>query len=229
MLRLIVLGVVGTSLFWPVLSAGTARAEDQAKFAPLFGAGLEGWRVSDWSNVASPQKVDGDAWKLDQGVLVGQGKRTWLYSEREYGDFAIKFEAKVSRGANGGFGLRFPPSGDPAYTGMEIQIVDGGTYYRDQGRAEQLTGSIYDEVPAQPTDVAKPADQWNAFEITCRGPKVTIVLNGRKVVDADLSKETKARQQKGPPLAERPLKGRIGFQNLSGTIEIRGIEFQSFD
>ena len=198
-------------------------------FVPLFGGdSLEGWKVSDWSDLRTPQKVKGTPWKIEDGVLYGLNKRTWIISPKEYGDFVLKLETKITRGSNGGIGLRFPPEGDPAYKGMEIQVVDDEVYYRGSSQPQQRTGSIYDEI-APSKDVVRPPGQWNSWEITARGRRVTIVINGQKVIDADLSRETKARQKKGPALAERPLKGHIGFQNLNGSITLRNIEIKTLD
>ncbi|MHC4105290.1 MAG: family 16 glycoside hydrolase, partial [Planctomycetota bacterium] len=211
--------VVGYFLFpgaAPVLQA----ANDG--FSPLFpGDSLAGWKISDWSNLRTPQKVPGTAWKMENGVLYGLNKRTWIFSPREYGDFILKFDTKISRRSNGGIGLRFPPEGDPAYKGMEIQVVDHEVYYRGNSQPKQRTGSIYDEIAA--TYNGRPVGQWNSWEITARGSRITIVLNNQRVINADLSRETTARQQKGPPLANRPLRGHMGFQNLNGTITLRNI------
>src|SRR5687768_7895152 len=95
----------------------------EPEFRPLFPEGtLDGWSVSDWSNVATDQKTEGLAWKLEDETLIGLNQRTWTYSQDEYADFVLKFEWKISAGANGGVGVRFPPEGDPAYEGLEIQI-----------------------------------------------------------------------------------------------------------
>jgi hypothetical protein len=192
-------------------------------FVPLFaGDSLQGWKVSDWSNISTPQTVQGMPWRIENGVLYGLNKRTWITSPGEYSDFVLKLESKIGKGANGGIGLRFPLDGDPAYTAMELQVVDHEVYYGGQSTPAQRTASIYDEIAASP-EVTKPPGQWNAWEITAKGSHVTVVLNGQKVIDADLSRETKARQQKGPALAQRPLKGHIGFQNLNGEITLRNI------
>jgi len=223
---LILIGIVGCATFAGNLSI--VRAADDG-FAPVFaGDSLAGWKVSDWSNLTTPQKVPGTPWKIEDGVLYGLGKRTWIISPRQYGDFVLKLETMITRGSNGGIGLRFPPHGDPAYTAMEIQVVDSGVYYRDSSRPNQRTGSIYDEI-APSEDAVKPVGQWNAWEITSRRSRVTIVLNGRKIIDADLSAETKARQQRGPALAKRPLAGHIGFQNLNGSITLRNIMIKTLD
>ena len=107
---LILIGIVGCAVFAGHLSI--VRAADDG-FAPVFaGDSLAGWKVSDWSNLTTPQKVPGTPWKIEDGVLYGLGKRTWIISPKQYGDFVLKLETMITRGSNGGIGLRFPPHGD---------------------------------------------------------------------------------------------------------------------
>lgn len=196
-------------------------------YAPLFpGDSLEGWKVSDWSNITTPQVDAGTPWRMEDGVLYGLNKRTWIISPRQYSDFVLKLETKITQGSNGGIGLRFPPHGDPAYTGMEIQIVDSAVYYQGNCRRNQRTGAIYDEI-APSKEVVKPVGEWNSWEITTRGSRVAVVLNGVRIINLDMSKETNVRQQKGSALAKRPTKGYIGFQNLNGNIMLRNITIKT--
>ena len=228
MKKVLVISIAATVCSILLSSQAVLRAADDG-FVPLFPTdNLEGWKVSDWSDLRTPQKVEGTPWKIEKGVLYGLDKRTWLASQQEYSDFVLKLESQITAGSNGGIGLRFPLAGDPAYTGMELQVVDHEVYYGGQSRPEQRTAAIYDEI-APSKEVTKPPGQWNSWEITTRGSRISIVLNGQKIIDADLSRETKARQEKGPALAERPLKGHIGFQDLNGTIIFRNIMIKPLD
>jgi hypothetical protein len=73
--------------------------------------------------------------------------------------------------------------------------------------------------------------EWNRFEITCLGPRVTVKLNGQLIQDVNLDEQTKA-LERGKPLAERPRRGHIGFQELSrgGThVQIRNARIKELD
>ena len=68
----------------------------------------------------------------------------WLATLRPYDDFRLSLEFRVPPGGNSGVFIRSPLEGDPAYTGMEIQILDD---YAEQWRGlnpYQYTASIYD-------------------------------------------------------------------------------------
>ena len=146
---------------------------------------------------------------------------------KQYGDFTLKFEFKLGERGNSGCGLRFPPQGDPAFDGLELQMVDPRYYPPDMTVPKnELTGSLYRAVGGRP-DLLKPLE-WNSYEVTCQGSKVKVALNGKEVLNVDLSEHDKTIQrhngQDAPPLKDRPRKGHIGFQELSragGHVEIR--------
>jgi hypothetical protein len=145
-----------------------------------------------------------------------------LVSEKEYGDFVLEFEWKLGERGNSGCGLRFPLEGDPAFDGLELQMVDPRYFGGEPTGPDTLTGSLYKAIT--PTvQVYKPLE-WNKYQIMCKGPRVTVVLNGKKIIDANLDEQTQ-QFERGKPLRERPRRGHIGFQELSrggGHVEIRG-------
>src|SRR5262249_13944199 len=166
----------------PLLAAfvvSPARSEEPKPpegFTSLFnGKDLTGWKPTGKAEV----------WGAEKGVIyVDKGGGGWLLTEKEFGDFELRVEYKMSKGANSGVALRTPDKGDPAYVGMEIQLID------DEGWPGKLadyqhTGSIYDVVPASKLN-NKPIGEWNSIRIVCVGSKVTVGVNAQSVVDPNL-------------------------------------------
>lgn len=210
----LVLFLVAACLAGFAATGEEAATEEAPQAQPLFAAeGVpEGWLVRSWSDVAEPAP-DGAAWEVKDGILYGSTPRgTWLISEKEYGDFILAYEFKLGAQGNSGCGLRFPLKGDPAFNGLEMQMVDP-RYYGDYAAPPmELTGALYKGI-APEKQVYKPED-WNTCRITCRGSQVEIEMNGVRIINVNLS-EQKRPMERGNPLKERPLKGHIGFQELS--------------
>ncbi len=210
-------------IFLALAFCGTsiARSADQEPpkgFEPLFnGKDLTGWKVNKSGKM--------NVWGADDGILYVDGRGGgWLMTEKEYGDFELRLEFKVPERGNSGVALRSPMDGDPAYVGMEIQILDDQWHknvknYKQGIRPTQLTGSIYDVVPPA-KDATKPAGEWNTFQITAKGRHVIVVLNGTKIVDANLE-DYKNRADKHPGLLRE--KGHLGLQSHDGRVEFRNL------
>ena len=182
-------------------------------FVPLFnGKDLAGWK-------AHGGKIE--KWSVDAAnktIHTGKGGGGWLMTAKEYGDFELRLEFRVPKGGNSGVALRSPMKGDPAYTGMEIQILDDASH---KGIKEwQHTGSIYGVVAASSVPT-KPLGEWNSYRIVCKGSKVMIELNGKTVVDADLA-DSKAKHAKAHPGILRD-KGHLGIQDHGGKVEFRNL------
>lgn len=175
----------------------------------------EGWVVRAWNDVSQPPSQATD-WKVENGILHGSEPRgTWLMSEKEYGDFVLQFEFKLGPTGNSGLALRSPMKGDPAFDGMELQMAD--FRYNPQAKDSELTGGLYRAV-APTKQVYKPTE-WNRYEITLRGSRLRVVLNGETIQDINLDEQTQeVKRHDGtlaPPIKDRPRKGHIGFQELS--------------
>jgi hypothetical protein len=213
------------------LAAGSAVGQPaEPAFTNLFakdGPVREGWVVRTWADVTQGPKHE-TVWEVKDGILYG-GKSpsgewvgTWLFSEREYENFILEVDFKFVNGGakgNGGVGLRAPLQGRPSMNGMELQITDPRyefSLYR-HGGSNQLTGAIYKALP--PIKQVYNPGEWNRYRIELRGPAVKVWLNDTLIQDADLDKETTpVKTDEGgeaPPLAARPRRGRIGFQDLS--------------
>src|SRR5438132_3666198 len=117
-------------------------AADKDDFVPLFpDEGVpRGWVVRQWNDLAAPAK--GSTWVVKDGVLhSGKSRGTWLVSEKEYDDFILEVEIKLTAVGNSGIALRAPMKGDPAFDGMELQVAD--YRYNTQAKPSELTGGIY--------------------------------------------------------------------------------------
>ncbi|MBI2825632.1 MAG: DUF1080 domain-containing protein [Planctomycetia bacterium] len=189
------------------------RAED---WKPLFnGRDLTGWKA-----------IDGPitSWQVEDGMLFCSGKGSgWLSTEREYANCEIELEFRVPPGGNSGVFLRAPHEGNPAFAGMEVQILDDyDPQYKDIKPAQHC-GSLYGVAAAEPR-VSKKAGEWQKMSILLSGNRVRVTLNGTQVVDADIT----AHPDK---LAEHPgLKrttGYVGLQNHGSRLDFRNIRLRS--
>lgn len=224
-------------LLLPLFFLAVAATDSDSGFVPLFPEdGVpKAWTVRKWDNLKEPADA-GVVWKVENGVLHGSEPRgTWLVSQKEYGDFVLELEWKLGERGNSGVALRAPLYGDPAFDGMELQMVDPRYYPADMKvTPAELSGSLYKAV-APRVQAFKPL-AWNKYQITCRGSSVKVVLNGEPILDVNLDEQTQPTKRHddsdAPPLKARPRKGHLGFQELSrggGHVEIRNARIKVLD
>ena len=133
-------------------------AEKKEGFESLFnGKDFTGWRFNTGK---------GDNWEVKEGLLVLKGGSDHLASEKEYGDFTIRFEWRAEKkGYDSGFFIRSGKS----VGANQIQLAQGG-----EGSLGGVQGNK--AVPK----MHKPPGEWNEWEVTCVGDKVTFSVNGEK-------------------------------------------------
>lgn len=194
--------LLSTFLVLTVTVAFAADHPDTSSWKALFAA--------DLSNA-----VDATGWQFDGKELVAKNHDT-LWTKDSYGDFVLDLEFKVAKESNSGVFLR---SGDikNVLAALEIQVhesADGSKY--------GMLGAIYDAMPPSKT-VGKPVGEWNRYTITCQGPKVTVMLNGETIIDANLDNWLEAgKNPDGTPnkfkkaLKDYARSGPIGLQGLHG-------------
>jgi hypothetical protein len=156
-------------------NASVSPEEAKEGFVSLF----DGRTLHGWQGATNGYTVE------DGAMLCKPGGN--LYTTKQYANFILRFEFRLSPAGNNGVGIRTPTEGDAAYVGMEIQILDDGHLDYKDLKPYQTHGSIYGVVPAK-QGFLKPTGQWNREEIVADGSRVTVTLNGTVITDADLNK-----------------------------------------
>lgn len=195
-----------------LLLGSTAAGADEGWVELFNGRNLDGWET-----------VGKQSWEAVDGVLACTGEGAgWLSTVKEYGDFELELEFWLPPAGNSGVFLRAPREGNPAYNGLEIQVLDDRSEKYEDLRPEQFTGSVYDVVAAS-QHVTRPAGEWNTMRIVCRGPHIEVALNGVEVVNADLDKYPD-KDAEHPGLKRK--RGYIGLQNHSSIVQYRNIRLK---
>jgi hypothetical protein len=128
----------------------------------------------------------GKGYQVEDGVLFTTKEDGGnLFTEKEYSDFVLRFEFKLTENANNGIGIRAPLQGDAAYDGIEIQVLDDSGSQYTKLQPAQYHGSVYQMFPAK-RGFQKPVGEWNSEEITVQGRRINVKLNGTTIVDANL-------------------------------------------
>jgi hypothetical protein len=150
-----------------------------------------------------------------------------LFSKKEYDNFILRFEFKLTPGANNGLAVRAPLEGDAAYNGIELQILDNDSDRWPDLKPFQVHGSIYGVAPAK-RGYLKPVGEWNQQEVECRGRKIRVVLNGHLILEADLDQVAPDGKtidgQHHPGLQNT--KGHIGFLGHGDRVAFRNIRIR---
>lgn len=186
-------------------------------FYPLFnGKDLTGWtgnlngyQAEDGMIVVHPEKSSGN-----------------LYTENTYADFVLRFDFQLTPGANNGIGIRAPLSGDAAYLGMEIQVLDNEHPKYTQLQPYQYHGSVYGVIPAK-RGFLLPAGQWNTEEISIRGDEIKVTLNGTVITEGNLSaagKNGTMDHKEHPGLLRK--EGHIGFLGHGDVVRFKNIRIK---
>ncbi|MCA1559479.1 MAG: DUF1080 domain-containing protein [Acidobacteria bacterium] len=180
-------------------------AGSQRGATPLFnGRDLTGWKIpagdnGHWRVVDGVIDYDAESEALGDKVL---------WTERSFGDFVLKLEWRIKSTPYINQGvpiIRHDGSHKKGADGRDIRIAvpdsDSGLYLRGSSKAQVNiwcwpigSGEVYgyrtdDAMPPAVRAGVTPkrnADRdigaWNAFEITMRGDRLTVVLNGEEVI-----------------------------------------------
>lgn len=202
----------------------TSSSSDHG-FVSLFnGKDLAGWTVPEGDN---------GHWTVKRGVIdydalsEAPGDKN-LWSEKEYGDFTLRMDWKIKR-TTGLYNMPIVLPDGTVELGPDSKPIliprpnaDSGVYVRGTSKAQLNiwcwpigSGEVYGyrndttQPPAVRAGVTpsvradKPVGQWNTFEITMRGDRLTVVLNDITVI-------------KDAQLPGVPATGRLALQHHGG-------------
>jgi hypothetical protein len=159
-----------------ILTLFTIASISQGKEAvSLFnGKDLTGWKKANYL--------------VEDGVLVCKGGH--LVTEKQFSNYIFEFDFLLPPGGNNGLGIHYPGTGNPAYSGMELQIIDNTAPKYAKLKDYQYHGSLY-TLQAAKRGHLKPVGEWNHEKVTINGPLVKVELNGTVILDANLDELNK--------------------------------------
>lgn len=194
-------------------------------WTPLFdGKTTNGWR-------GYHMKTMPPAWKVVNGVLRKDTATDDIITDKQYGNFELSLDWKLSSGGNSGIFYHVTEEYEhPYWTGPEYQLLDDAGHPDGKSRLT-AAGSDYG-LYASPAGIVKPAGEWNSARIVVNGAHVEHWLNGTKLLEYTLwSPDWKAKVAASKfgkwPDYGMAKEGYIGIQgDHDGELSLRNIQIK---
>jgi hypothetical protein len=183
---------------------------------------FNGKDFSGWAGPVSEYEVK------DGAIVCRPHKGGTIYTKEEYGDFVARVQFKLPPAGNNGLAIRYPGHGDTAYVGMcEVQVLDDtAPEYRNLD-PRQYCGSVYGIVAAH-RGYLRPVGDWNFEEVTVKGPRIKVELNGTVIVDTDVSK-FREYMHNSPHPGKMRTSGHFGFAGHNDPVAFRQVQVKRLD
>ncbi len=161
------------------------------------GKTMAGWKLKN------PKLPNG--WTVVNGVMENHMPSSDIVTEQRFQDFKLHIEFNVAPKSNSGVYLRGR---------YEIQIEDG----YGKPAESHFIGGLYGFIDPV-VNAAKKAMEWQSYDVTLNGRWVTVVLNGRTVIDSrEIPGVTggalNSREEEPGPLMLQGDHGDIFFRNI---------------
>lgn len=218
----------------PLISAGDLNAPPSGFTALFNGKDLSGWwgastedprkylSLSDDEFKAKREASLSDIqqhWRVEDDVLVNDGKGLFLTSDQNYGNFELLVDYKTVALADSGIYLRGCP---------QVQIWDSTEKAKFKIGADKGSGGLWNNSPGasgkDPLVMAdKPFGEWNKLRIIMAGSRVWVWLNDKKTVDGAVMENYYDRKLPVPP------RGPIQLQTHGGEISWKNVFIREID
>lgn len=205
----------------------TLSAQESARnvWRPLFGKDL------------SKATYDPEAWSETNGMLTAM-KDEAIWTNEEYKNFELDLEFKTDPGTNSGVIIYCTDTENWIPNSVEVQIADDHYEKWADAKPYERCGAIYGHLGPHQENVVKKPGEWNHMRIRCTGQRISVILNGKKVNEMNMSKWTSGTENPDgseipawlpTPYAELPTKGFIGLQGKHGdaTVWFKNIKIRS--
>jgi hypothetical protein len=139
------------------------------------GKSLEGWTTQDGKPVSG-------GWTVEDGAIYRKSRGGNIFYAHEVGDFELTFEWKIVERGNNGLKYRVRQYGGKTL-GCEYQLLG------ETGRSltKGSCGSLYELYEPNEDKQLNPIGEWNTAKIVAHGPTIEHWMNGKKIVEADLT------------------------------------------
>lgn len=167
------------------------------------------------------------AWGVADGnIECRPGGGGWLRTVDQYRDFELLLDFKIGENGNSGLGIRASSTGDPAFTGMELQIYDS---FGDEP-VRNGCGAVYNAI-APRTQAVKEPGQWNTYRVLLVDDVINVWLNDQHIhVDEKLDgRGIVHREEDKSPLQSRIKSGYIAMQDHGNGAYFRNIKIRPID
>jgi hypothetical protein len=167
---------------------------------------FDGITLNQWKPLESERQ---NQWEAQDGLLVNPRSGVNLITEEKFTDFKLHIEARYPAQSNSGIYLRGR---------YEVQVED--SYGKEPSSI--LFGGVYGFLT--PNEIAaKKAGEWQVFEITLIGRRVTIVANGKTVINDQIIPGITG----GAIDSKEGTPGPIMLQGDHGVVAFRNISIQT--
>jgi hypothetical protein len=186
-----------------------------------FASAFNGKDFTGWAGPVDNYEVK------DGAVACKAGKGGTIYVNEELADFAVRVEFNLPKGGNNGLAIRYPGAGDTAYVGMcELQVLDDNYEQATGSKIDprQAHGSVYGMIPAQ-RGYQRPIGEWNFEEVTVRGSRITVELNGVVILDGDVATVKEFAGNHEHPGKDRT-SGYFGFAGHNDPVRFRNVSLK---